>query len=178
MPSFERIRRIALKKNIIICFFQAVALICVVSCTSLEDKGIGIIPMSLAILCIPVFDTLRVMFARLINGGSPFTPDKTHLHHLFIDMGFSHAGTSTIIILIQLIIVLLWYVSYRIGMSISMQFYLVILCGLLICCGYYVLRWHQKHNTTLWQRACQTGSHTHREGKKGWQRIQQIVDTI
>lgn len=39
MPSFERIRRIALKKNIIICFFQAVALICVVSCTSLEDAS-------------------------------------------------------------------------------------------------------------------------------------------
>ena len=58
------------------------------------EAGMGLIPFTLSVLSIPVFDTLRVMGSRIWRGRSPFRPDKTHLHHLFIDTGFSHPGTT------------------------------------------------------------------------------------
>ena len=43
-----------------------------------------------AILFIPLFDTLRVFSYRILNGISPFTPDKNHLHHILLRLGLSH----------------------------------------------------------------------------------------
>lgn len=39
---------------------------------------------------LPLADTLRVFIHRVRHGKSPFHPDKTHIHHLFIRMGYSH----------------------------------------------------------------------------------------
>ena len=38
------------------------------------------VSFTLAVLAVPVFDTLRVMTARMLKGRSPFSADKTHLH--------------------------------------------------------------------------------------------------
>ena len=46
------------------------------------------------ILFIPIFDTLRVMIIRKINGTSPFSPDRNHAHHVLLDLGFSHLRAS------------------------------------------------------------------------------------
>ena len=54
------------------------------ACGAYVGPEVGLIPFSLAVLCIPVFDTLRVMFSRILRGTSPFRPDKTHLHHMFM----------------------------------------------------------------------------------------------
>lgn len=42
------------------------------------------------ILFLPLMDTLRVFGLRLISGRSPFSPDRTHIHHLLLNRGFSH----------------------------------------------------------------------------------------
>jgi len=39
---------------------------------------------AIAILILPLFDTLRVFTMRLLKGNSPFHPDRTHIHHLLI----------------------------------------------------------------------------------------------
>jgi len=44
--------------------------------------------IALSILIIPIVDTLRVMIIRVLNGVSPFSPDKNHLHHLLLKGGF------------------------------------------------------------------------------------------
>ncbi|MCQ2310225.1 MAG: undecaprenyl/decaprenyl-phosphate alpha-N-acetylglucosaminyl 1-phosphate transferase [Paludibacteraceae bacterium] len=147
-------------------------------CNTLANKGIGTVAITSAILCIPVFDTLRVMFARLFRGVSPFMPDKTHLHHLFIDMGFSHIGTSTIILLTQLFIIALWYISYVCGVGINGQFYLVVALGLLVCLFYYALRREQRNNSHFWQQCCHFGQWTHFERKGPWLKIQNLIDKI
>ena len=64
------------------------------SCGAYVEPRVGLVPFSLAVLCIPVFDTLRVMFSRILRGVSPFRPDKTHLHHMFINLGCSHAAVT------------------------------------------------------------------------------------
>ena len=43
-----------------------------------------------SILMIPLFDTLRVFGLRILDRRSPFSPDRTHVHHFLLDLGFSH----------------------------------------------------------------------------------------
>ena len=39
---------------------------------SVLSDNLGLVPFTLAVLCVPVFDTLRVMSARIVRGKSPF----------------------------------------------------------------------------------------------------------
>lgn len=39
---------------------------------------------------LPMADTLRVFISRARKGKSPFSPDKTHIHHYFLRLGYSH----------------------------------------------------------------------------------------
>lgn len=145
----------------------------------LMHAGISLPALALAILCIPVFDTLRVMFARLIQGHSPFHPDKTHLHHLFIDLGFSHVGTSTIIILSNLLVVGWWYLTYLCGAGITLQFYGVILAGLIVVPGfYYHMRHAMRHQTRLCRIYQRLGRASHFEFKHIWAWLQRLVDRL
>lgn len=90
------------------------------------QDGMGLIPFTLSVLSIPVFDTLRVMSSRIMKGKSPFNPDKTHLHHMFIDLGFSHAGTTVTILSLNFLVVAAWFLSYKLGASIDVQLYIVL----------------------------------------------------
>ena len=45
------------------------------------------------ILGIPLLDTLFAVIRRYINHRPIFEPDREHLHHLFLEMGFSHRKT-------------------------------------------------------------------------------------
>lgn len=63
--------------------------------------------VAFAALIIPLFDTLRVFTLRLFQGKSPFYPDKNHVHHRLLLLGFSHVKASTILVLINLVFVVL-----------------------------------------------------------------------
>ena len=52
-----------------------------------NTKGTFLIAFST--LIIPAFDVIRVVMVRLRNGKSPFEPDKNHIHHKFLAMGFT-----------------------------------------------------------------------------------------
>lgn len=43
-----------------------------------------------SILIVPLFDTLRVFSLRISEKRSPFSPDRNHVHHFLLDLGFSH----------------------------------------------------------------------------------------
>jgi UDP-N-acetylmuramyl pentapeptide phosphotransferase/UDP-N-acetylglucosamine-1-phosphate transferase len=51
----------------------------------------------LGVVLIPVFDTLRVFAIRIWKGKSPFEADRTHIHHLLTNNGFSHAFAVRVI---------------------------------------------------------------------------------
>lgn len=51
----------------------------------------------LAVVLIPVFDTMRVFAVRIWKGKSPFEADKTHIHHLLTNQGFSHGFAARLI---------------------------------------------------------------------------------
>ncbi len=61
---------------------------------------------ALGIVLIPVFDTLRVFSLRMWKGKSPFSPDKTHIHHLLTNSGFSHGFAAKLICTIHAFILM------------------------------------------------------------------------
>lgn len=65
------------------------------------------ISTAICIVIIPVFDTLRVIILRLRKMQSPFKADKNHLHHQFLNLGFSHAKTVLYLGAINLCFILL-----------------------------------------------------------------------
>ncbi|MBO4483233.1 MAG: undecaprenyl/decaprenyl-phosphate alpha-N-acetylglucosaminyl 1-phosphate transferase [Prevotella sp.] len=108
------------------------------------ERGLpgGLCPIanSLSILSVPVFDTLRVMVMRMIRGRSPFSPDRTHLHHAFVDCGFSHVFTAVSEILISMVVFLTSNIAYWLDFSSEIQLYLVIIAGAIFVWGtYFVL---------------------------------------
>ena len=52
---------------------------------------------AVCVLIIPIFDTLRVIILRLRRFESPFHADRNHLHHQFLNLGFSHSGATLIL---------------------------------------------------------------------------------
>lgn len=117
--------------------------------TEFVQKGMGLVAFCLAVVCIPVFDTVRVMCERILRRTSPFTADKTHLHHLFLEHQFSHLQTTFFILCINLLIVGIWYVSYRLALNIDIQLYIVVGLGILSTFGLSTyLRRKNKHKSS------------------------------
>lgn len=87
----------------------------------------------LPVLSVPVFDILRVMTTRILKRKSPFHPDKTHLHHMFIRLGCSHAATTPPLAILSLnfFVVLCWWISCMVGCSIDVQLYIVLALSIL-----------------------------------------------
>ncbi len=54
--------------------------------------------IALSTIIIPVVDTIRVFMFRILRGRSPFVADSNHLHHRFINMGFTHMQTTLILL--------------------------------------------------------------------------------
>ena len=76
----------------------------------------------------------------MIQGRSPFSPDRTHLHHAFVDCGFSHVFTAISEIIISLVVFLTSNIAYWFDFSAEIQLYLVILAGAIFVWGtYFVL---------------------------------------
>ena len=57
--------------------------------------------LAVALINIPVLDTLRVMLVRLLKRKSPFAADRNHIHHIFIDKGFTHVQTCMLLCMIN-----------------------------------------------------------------------------
>lgn len=67
------------------------------------DKGIQSVPLyhlqtapaiAVAILILPIVDTLNVIFVRIKNRRSLFEADKNHIHHKLLKLGLTHRRSS------------------------------------------------------------------------------------
>ena len=61
------------------------------------------------LLALPILDTLSVMVQRVSEGRSPFSPDKNHIHHKLLSLGFDHHEAVMIIYAVQADLFLLAY---------------------------------------------------------------------
>ena len=69
------------------------------------------------VLLLPLMDTLRVFTLRVVHGRSPFSPDRTHIHHLFLKKGFDHRSVTIICVLSTIIISAACFTFQAIGTS-------------------------------------------------------------
>lgn len=139
--------------------------------------GMGLVAFTMAVMAVPVFDTLRVMTMRILRRTSPFRPDKTHLHHLFIDLGFSHIATTLSVLSLNLLVVLAWLIAYFAGASIDVQFYVVIVSSVVVTAIFYkVMRMQMACNGILARAMRKMAARSHYQERTSWKRLQQIMD--
>ena len=153
----------------------------------LEDQNVCIPALVIGVGCIPLFDAVRVMFVRMIHGKSPLKADKSHLHHLFIDMGFSHLGAAMFILQMNIVVLLGWWLAWYLGASMDVQLYVVVAMALMVTAGVYsLMRWQQNggpvdeegypQGTKLWHLLCRLGEWTHKENKRAWRMMRFVMD--
>jgi len=128
-----------------------IAVLCVQLMKINAIRPVPVVPniyiFALGIVLIPVFDTLRVFGTRIWKGRSPFSADKTHIHHLITNEGFSHGFAARMICIFHGFILLLVYWMKNFNAEIQ----LLILAGFMFL-FIYVLR-----NTGLLKKIIKPG---------------------
>lgn len=64
------------------------------------------IASGMALMIVPLYDTIRIFSKRIRRGKSPFMPDKNHVHHFLMRMGLTHDKVS-----ITLGVIMLFFIS-------------------------------------------------------------------
>ena len=138
---------------------------------------LGLVPFSLSVLAVPVFDTVRVMTVRILHHKSPLKADKTHLHHLLFGLHFSHIGTTCTEILLNALVVGAWWLSYALGASINVQFCVVAMTGFCLTFGLSgcIVRVRNRH-PKLYSALLRLGDWTHVGHSKWFLKIREILD--
>jgi UDP-GlcNAc:undecaprenyl-phosphate GlcNAc-1-phosphate transferase len=90
----------------------------------------GALVLALAVLFIPVFDTFRVFTMRIIKGRSPFSPDRTHLHHYLLDLGLTHSQTVSLLLVANTLIVAVVLAAQRYNVNAAIISLLLVTFGL------------------------------------------------
>ena len=63
----------------------------------LSILGSGKVAVVLLVLGVPIIDTFWIIVRRLREGRSPFSADRSHIHHRLLDLGLSHRSTVLVI---------------------------------------------------------------------------------
>ncbi len=84
------------------------------------------------IFALPVMDAVMAFFRRILNGQSPFAPDRKHLHHVLIEHGFTPTQSVLLLMLAVALfcIASVLYVKFP-GMSLLLFALSVVYVGLL-----------------------------------------------
>lgn len=92
--------------------------------------------LAAAILSVPLFDTLRVFFIRILSKRSPFSADRNHIHHLLIDSGFSHLTATLILGLFNIFIITVAIVGQSLGNTVL----IFLLLGILLTATFILIK--------------------------------------
>lgn len=107
--------------------------------------------VSFGILIVPLFDTIRVFTIRIVRGQSPFHPDKNHLHHRVLKLGFSHFRSTSLISLVNVCFIVIVLACQSAGL-ISLMILNLSLATLLSLITELVIRKH-KHRSHVHAQA-------------------------
>ena len=73
----------------------------------LSILGTAKVAVALLVLGVPIIDAFWIIVRRLVQGRSPFSPDRGHLHHRLLDVGLSHRQTVVLIYAVCIVLGLL-----------------------------------------------------------------------
>ena len=91
----------------------------------------SVVAVAVAILIVPLADTLRVFSIRISQGRSPFSPDRNHIHHLLLDRGLNHKYVTLCCVLMNTFFITLAYFGGAMGPTYLMLFMAVVSLSLL-----------------------------------------------
>lgn len=148
------------------------------SLVAYHHPNLGIIALCLSVLSVPVFDTLRVMTGRIAKGVSPFHADKSHLHHLFIEIGFSHFGTTLMILSLNLFNIICLFITYLAGGSATIQFIVVAIVGIIVTSGVYYTVRQLSHDNGLYKFLRYLANHSNVEHYTWFIKIRKTIDSF
>lgn len=99
--------------------------------------------VSIGILIVPIYDTIRIFVIRVIHGRSPFHPDKEHVHHYLLELTGSHTRSTFIILAINVGFVIL---SFSLAHLRIHQLFLILmgLATILSAIPYYMVKRKRK----------------------------------
>ena len=86
--------------------------------------------LALALVAVPLIDTLRVFVLRLANGKSPFAPDQNHVHHRMLNFFPRHIHTTAVMIVMNMALIALAVMLDYTILSVNYQFMIVLLAGI------------------------------------------------
>jgi len=119
-----------------------------------SDKGASVYPITIAwLLIIPGMDTFALFFRRLRLGRSPFSPDRSHLHHIMRRCGYRVSTTVHIIHLLVIAAGLFGIMAWQYAWPQWLMFALA--AGMIL--GYqfalgnarHILRWHYRRRRAM-----------------------------
>ena len=64
---------------------------------ALSILGSAKVAVALLVLGVPILDTFWLIVRRILDGRSPFSADRSHIHHRLLDLGLSHRDTVLVI---------------------------------------------------------------------------------
>ncbi|HSZ71824.1 MAG TPA: MraY family glycosyltransferase [Cytophagaceae bacterium] len=113
----------------LVCGFVTTCLV-IIMVEAKDDYGNYFLPNSpllgMSLLVIPIVDTLRVFIIRVLQGRSPFDPDKNHLHHTLLNIGLNQLQTLFVLIAVNILFISVFFYFKQIDLSIQ----LLLLVGL------------------------------------------------
>lgn len=71
--------------------------------------------MAVAVLIIPLYDTLRVFTLRIAHKKSPFIADRNHIHHKLLDSGLSHLKATIMLVFVNVLFIIASYFLQFLG---------------------------------------------------------------
>ena len=92
--------------------------------------------VSICVLTIPIFDTIRVSLTRIKQHRSPFQPDKNHIHHLLLKTGLNHIQTTCVLLSVSVLFI---------GLAIlgrNWNMWLLLLADFAIATCFTLILWH------------------------------------
>ncbi|MEE4284701.1 MAG: MraY family glycosyltransferase [Mariniphaga sp.] len=121
--------------------------------------AIGAAPaVSFAIVIVPLIDTLRVITIRLLNGKSPFSADKNHIHHRLLELAPHHLTVTLIILAGNIFIIGLALLFNNISFNVTLQFLFIFLTGIaLSLVPSLILRWKKARSNSIFSLVKQVG---------------------
>ena len=97
----------------------------------LSILGSAKVAVALLVLGVPIIDTFWIIVGRLSQRRSPFTPDRSHIHHRLLDLGLSHRNTVLFIYAICITLGILALLVQEVGQAYAF-ISLFILAGLIL----------------------------------------------
>jgi UDP-GlcNAc:undecaprenyl-phosphate GlcNAc-1-phosphate transferase len=75
----------------------------------------AVLILPITILIIPIVDTANAIFRRVLNGQRIHAPDKSHIHHILLDLGLSNKAILLLVFGFMLVLAVAEYLLWRGG---------------------------------------------------------------